>query len=152
STQIDALLEYKISIMNIEGENLDGATVYLIDHFENTVTNLSDVAYAFTSEKGTFHNRFTLQFEGEVVLGPNESALQTVLVFPNPTNGIVNIHSPNAYIKGLEVFDIRGRRFSETIKDDKNGHTIHLDRLETGVYFVKINTEKGEVTKKLIKH
>ena len=152
STQIDASLEYKISILKIEGENLDGATVYLIDNFENTVTNLSEEAYAFTSEKGTFHGRFTLQFEGEVVLGPNENVLQTVLVFPNPTDGIVNIHSPNAYIKSLEVFDIRGRRFSENIKDDKNGHTIHLELLETGVYFVKINTEKGEVTKKLIKH
>ena len=138
--------------MDIEGENLDGATVYLIDNLENTVTNLSSEAYAFTSEKGTFHGRFILQFEGEVVLGPNDSELQTVLVFPNPTDGIVNIHSPNAYIKGLEVFDIRGRRFSESIKDDKNGHTIHLELLETGVYFVKISTEKGEVTKKLIKH
>jgi hypothetical protein len=152
SSQLDEALDYKISISTIEGENLDGATVYLIDHLENTVTNLSDTAYVFASGKGTFHGRFTLQFEGEVVLGPNENVLKTILVFPNPTTGIVNIHSPNAYIKGLEVFDIRGRRFSETIKDDKNGHTIHLEQLETGVYFVKITTEKGEVTKKLIKH
>ena len=151
STQVAAELEYKISISTIEGENLAETRVYLFDNYTNTVTNLSDGDYVFTSNKGTFHNRFTVQFEGEDILGPDESTLQNIKIFPNPTTGIVNIHSPNAYIKNIEVFDVRGRRFYETIYDEKNSHTAHLDLLETGIYFLKISTEIGQVTKKFIK-
>ncbi len=151
STQMEAELEYVISISTIEGENLDQSTVYLLDNVTNTVTNLRNGAYTFTSNKGTFHNRFTLQFEGEEVLGPDDSSLQNIKIFPNPTTGIINIHSPNAYIKNIEVFDVRGRRFYETVYDEKNAHTADLDSLETGIYFLKITTEIGDVTKKFVK-
>jgi choice-of-anchor B domain-containing protein len=151
STQLDASLEYKISLATIEGENLDEATVYLIDNYTGTITNLNNEAYAFNSDKGTFHNRFMLQFEGEGVLGPDENTLQNVVIYPNPTNGVVNIYSPDAYITNIEVFDIRGRRFFEHIYEEKNEHAAHLEVLETGIYFVTITTENGKITKKLIK-
>jgi len=151
STQLDATLDYKISIATIEGENLDGATVYLIDNYTNTVTNLSQEAYAFKSEKGTFHNRFMLQFKGEIILNDTTSALKNIILFPNPTSDIVNVHSPNAYIKNIEVFDVRGKRFFEEIKEEKNAHTIHLEQLETGIYFVRITTVDGTITRKMLK-
>jgi len=151
SSQLDETLDYKISISTIEGENLDGATVYLIDHYTNTVTNLSDTAYAFTSEKGTFHGRFTLQFEGEVVLGSNDNLLDSVSIFPNPTDGMLNIVSPMDPINAIEVFDMRGRKLDNVLVNAQGNYALDISEFETAVYFITITTETGSITKRIVK-
>jgi len=151
STQIDAPLEYKISIMNIEGENLSEATVFLIDHFTNTVHTLSDEAYAFTSNKGTFHNRFTIQFEGDIILGTNANALDSVSIFPNPTEGTLNILSPAQPINSIQVYDMRGRILKSVQVSSQGNYTIDISELEAAVYFITITTDSGSVTKRILK-
>jgi Secretion system C-terminal sorting domain len=150
STQIEAELEFEISIANIEGENLESATLYLIDNYTNEVTNLSEGAYSFKSNKGTFHNRFTLQFVGEAILGSLDNPLKAILIFPNPTDGLLNIISPDEPITGVEVYDVRGRRIYET-HFINNSYTANLESLETGIYFVRITTKIGQITKKIVK-
>jgi len=151
STQLDATLDYKISIATIEGENLDGATVYLIDNYTNTVTNLSQEAYAFTSEKGTFHNRFILQFEGEVVLGTNDDELESLSILPNPTTGVLNIISPFEPILNIEIFDVRGRLLNDFSVNSQERYTIDISDLESAVYFITVNTINGSTTKRILK-
>jgi hypothetical protein len=151
SSQLDEILDYKISISTIEGENLDGATVYLIDHYTYTVTNLSEEAYAFTSEKGTFHGRFTLQFEGDVVLGSNDNLLESVSVFPNPTGGILNIVSAMDPITAIEVFDMRGRKLANVLVNAQENYALDISEFETAVYFITITTETGSFTKRVVK-
>ena len=151
SSMLEETLEYKISISTIEGENLSNATVYLIDHFANTVTNLSETGYAFTSVKGTFHNRFTLQFEGEVVLSNNDNVLDAVSIFPNPTHGMLSIISPLDPIKSISLVDVRGRVLDMIHVNDEGNYTMDISALETAVYFVKITTETGTTTKRIVK-
>ncbi len=154
STLIDEKLEYKISIENIEGVNLSNANVFLRDNFTNTIVLLEQMDssyYAFESEPGTFYNRFTLIFQSEVTLGPDENELDSVMVFPNPTSNSLTVYSPNANLRNIEVYDILGKRLAENIQGEHHGYTIELSSLETGVYFVKIDTESGSVTKKVIK-
>jgi hypothetical protein len=152
SSQLDETLDYKLSISTIEGENLDGATVYLIDHLENTVTNLSEVAYAFTSGKGTFHGRFTLQFEGEVVLGTNDNSVDAISFFPNPTSGIVNVVSPLDPITSIAVMDMRGRLIGTTLYNNQNTVQLDIHKLTSSVYFIKLSTASGNsITKRVVK-
>ena len=150
SSQIDETLEYEISLTNIEGLNLDNTTVYLYDHQENIITNLENDSYTFKSGKGVFNNRFTLLFKTERVLGPGETAIDSIDLFPNPTMKDINIFSPDAYLLNLEVFDLMGRKISQKIEETKNTYTLNLSGLKTGVYFIKIDTDKGSVTKKII--
>ncbi|RLD28314.1 MAG: hypothetical protein DRI70_03670, partial [Bacteroidetes bacterium] len=142
----------EISIANIEGDNLDGATVYLIDNYTNEVTNLSAGAYGFKSNKGTFHNRFTLQFEGEAILGSFDNSLDAISVFPNPTKGVLNIISPNESITGVEVYDVRGRRLNDIPVNSRANHTIDISDLESSLYFITIITENGSITKRILKN
>ena len=44
-----------------------------------------------------------------------------------------------------------GRKISQKIEETKNTYTLNLSGLKTGVYFIKIDTDKGSVTKKIIK-
>jgi hypothetical protein len=143
SSQLAANLEYKISISTLEGEQLEGTTVYLIDNYTNTVTNLSEVAYVFNSNKGTFHNRFTLQFEGEVVLGNNDNDLVKLYLFPNPTTGMLQIVSSMDPITHIAVFDINGRKLAEKSYSSLKIVQVDLSSYEVAMYFVKVTTESG---------
>ncbi|MEL6812915.1 MAG: T9SS type A sorting domain-containing protein, partial [Bacteroidota bacterium] len=151
STQITAELEYKISIDQLEGANLEAATVYLIDNQTATVHNLSDGAYSFSSNKGTFHNRFTLQFEGEVILGTSDIATDSIAIFPNPTDGQLNIVSPQEPITRIEVYDVRGRKVRAIDYNRLKAVQIDISTLDNSMYFLKINTLRENITKRVIK-
>ncbi len=151
STQVKEDITYEISIASLDGANLNSSQVFLIDHQEDTITNLTQENYQFKGDKGIYNNRFTLLFESDSALGSNMSVLDAITVYPNPTDQIINISSPSTYLKTIEVFDVRGRRLSEEIDEQQNFVTLKVSQLETGVYFVKIDTEAGSVTKKIIK-
>ncbi len=149
-TQIDEETAYRVSINDIQGANIETAVVYLIDNKNNNVTNLSETDYEFTAEKGQFNSRFTLQFKKIEVLGTEES-LSNVAIFPNPADTVLNIVSPNSYLENISVYDLLGRRINQNIGPETNNYQLNLASLHTGIYFVKIDTEVGTVTKKLIK-
>ena len=103
------------------------------------------------SDAGTFNNRFTLQFENEV-LGTNDLELDAVSVYPNPAENILNIVSPRAVVTAVSVYDVRGRVVNERIfTSGGTNYQVDLSELETALYFVKITTESGTITKRLIK-
>ena len=150
TTQVDDELEYVISIANAEGNQITNMTVYLVDNLLNTTTNLSQLDYAFRSGKDTYTNRFTLLFESRL-LGSNDNILDTIAIFPNPTEGIITISSPHTVIHSVEVYDISGRSVVEILSSEDNQYTLNLASLGTTIYFVKVNTEAGTTTKKIIK-
>ncbi|PKA83383.1 choice-of-anchor B domain-containing protein [Ulvibacter sp. MAR_2010_11] len=154
ASQVDAETSFVISIDNLEGEQISNAIVYLADNRENIVHNLSAGDYEFKSPIGTFNQRFTLLFEVEeevIILGPDESKLMAISVYPNPSKNTVNIYSPYAPIENVEVYDIRGRRVVEIVNREEHNYQINLNSLETAIYFVKIFTDAGSITKKVIK-
>ncbi|HET8803624.1 MAG TPA: choice-of-anchor B family protein [Aequorivita sp.] len=151
SSLLDESLDYTISIKDIQGPGFDNATVFLIDNELNILTNLSQESYTFKAEKGTYDRRFTLQFRSNDILGDTTTALEKVTVYPNPTSGILNIISPEAKITTLEIFDISGRRLKNIDLSTATHYEIDMTHLQNAIYFVKINTDMGSVTKQIIK-
>ena len=151
SSLMDEYLHYTISIKDIQGPGFENATVFLIDNELNILTNLSQETYSFNAIKGTYNKRFTLLFRSNEVLGDSASALDKVSVFPNPTNSILNIVSPEAKITSLEIYDISGRRL-QNVGISTTTHTeIDFSSLQNAIYLVKIGTDMGSVTKQIIK-
>ena len=72
-------------------------------------------------------------------------------VYPNPVNDRLYIEA-GTEINEVVVFDIYGRvqnlRNSET---QKLRNSIDVSNLKAGIYFVKINTEEGNIVKRIIK-
>jgi hypothetical protein len=153
STMIDpdSAIPYTISISAIEGSNIELATVYLVDHQENTITNLSEGDYTFLSDAATYNNRFTLQFESEVILGTSENDLEQILIYPNPTQDVLTIVSPQVEVTSAIVYDLRGRVVAEKLFTTQGTYQIDLSKLETAMYFVEITTESGTLTKRVVK-
>ena len=151
ASQVNANAVYTISLENMEGMHIGATTVYLLDNETNILTNLSESTYEFESNKGTFDQRFTLMFESDTVLDTAASILASITTYPNPTDDVVTIYSPNAVINDIEVFDLRGRRVVEIMNKEDHHYVLNLSDLETAIYFVKVSTEVGSITKKVIK-
>ncbi|PWH83454.1 hypothetical protein DIS18_02555 [Algibacter marinivivus] len=71
----------------------------------------------------------------------------TISLYPNPTLNSFSIDT-ESNIETVEVLDISGKQL-KLFK--KNINSYNIQTLVSGVYFVRIKTDKGTVTKKLIK-
>ena len=81
-------------------------------------------------------------------LSNHEVKLTKVSVFPNPVENKLNF-STKSNIKSVDVFNLRGSLISTFKKISDN--SIDLNNLKTGIYILKIATDKGTEFKKIIK-
>ena len=76
-----------------------------------------------------------------------------IVVYPNPTDGKFKVSSSEFSVTGIEVFDVFGRSvkaISPSFGGDW-GEALDISHLPSGMYFVRITTEKGMITRKVIK-
>jgi D-alanyl-D-alanine carboxypeptidase len=69
-----------------------------------------------------------------------------ITVYPNPTDGGVQIEIPNQTIQNVKVFDLQGQLIKETSENQ-----FHLRNYSNGTYLIKAQTKNGVYTYKLIK-
>ena len=81
--------------------------------------------------------------------GVNEHEIN-VSVYPNPTTGQFRIQNSEFRIQSVEVYDVFGKLISSTEVND-NDVTIDVSNYNNGVYFTRIHTDEGTVTKKVVK-
>ena len=72
--------------------------------------------------------------------------VQTVQVYPNPTNGVINIR--NAENSQVSVYDISGRLVLSYENKTSFG-TINLSKFNSGIYFVNIYKDNTTITRKI---
>jgi hypothetical protein len=78
-------------------------------------------------------------------IGINHSEIS---VYPNPFRDILNIQS-EAKIQEITVTGITGQIFLQT--DQSSGNKLELSELPSGLYLVRVKTEKGTLLLKVIK-
>lgn len=84
-----------------------------------------------------------------IPVGINEHKIN-VSVYPNPTTGQFRIQNSEFRIQSVEVYDVFGKLISSTEVND-NDVTIDVSNYTNGVYFTRIHTDNGTVTKKVVK-
>jgi hypothetical protein len=75
--------------------------------------------------------------------------VETVKMFPNPVNGdeVTIISNQNL---AVEVYDILGKKV-KIQNISANQTKVNISGLSKGIYLVRLNSENGSITKKLIK-
>jgi Secretion system C-terminal sorting domain len=72
-------------------------------------------------------------------------------LFPNPVLDFITINNPdNIQINTISVVDMNGRELLNN-KYTTTSNTINLSNLSKGIYFIQLNTDKGILSKKIIK-
>jgi hypothetical protein len=129
--------------------------VEIHNNFENAYFNFIQLlaGYSISSvDNGMILNINTPIF-GEAVfknfpLNIPEFGLNQIEIYPNPTNSLIHIKSPNSPIIKIEIFNSLG----QSIKRIRNNFdTINISDLPNGLYILKLATEFGMVNKKIIK-
>ncbi len=88
-------------------------------------------------------------FEALSVVNPVSDSLITV--YPNPVKDIVNITvKADSTIKTIELYDVQGRLLQTQLVNNVTSE-LNLSSRANGMYFVRINTDKGSKVEKLIK-
>ncbi|HEY5688214.1 MAG TPA: endonuclease [Yeosuana sp.] len=70
-------------------------------------------------------------------------------MFPNPVSGIYLNIKTNQVLK-VGVYDVLGKLIMSS-KLDSNNSKIDVSQLKKGLYLIKLDSDKGSITKKLIK-
>jgi hypothetical protein len=69
-----------------------------------------------------------------------------ISVFPNPTNGIINISNHHQVIENIILTDLNGRTINSF-----NGNNIDITNVPEGIYFLKIQTAGAVIVEKIVK-
>jgi hypothetical protein len=75
-------------------------------------------------------------------------------VYPNPTNGFLNIRINNYVGKAtIQIVDINGRLVSENKNEDFNiEKSLNLNNLQSGIYVLKVTSDSMNFTQKIVKN
>lgn len=108
-----------------------------------------------SADGGTFQN-YSIEICGTPVLSIDENNLaQSVKVFPNPSNGTINVsfESDSSKNVSLSLFDIRGRLITEQHFENNSSifnKEVRFNNLEKAVYILKIENGNNKLFKRLI--
>lgn len=97
----------------------------------------------YTNGNGT---SIRMLLSNSVAVNENE-ALEGVTMFPNPTNGIVNVRTSNSGTHNVEVTNVLGAVVGQT--SFAGSTTLDLSELSKGVYMVRVFNEAGSMVERI---
>lgn len=81
-----------------------------------------------------------------VLTAVDENAMKNVQIYPNPTSGVIVVKAE--MMNGIEVFNSLGQTI--LVKDVENDEvSLDLSSFGSGIYFISILTENGNIVKKI---
>ena len=127
----------------------------LPDMIENYMDYSSDTCKVmFTALQSTLMQEVLLRERKGLVeapLGIPGEEIDRFKVYPNPGNQIVTIASNEFSIQKITIHDLYGNQIYEMNQIENEKVHWHSKDLPLGIYFFKVHTSKGYVTKKWIK-
>ncbi|MBZ4035598.1 T9SS sorting signal type C domain-containing protein [Flavobacterium sp. 17A] len=141
--------ELTISIDHADGF-FDKQAVYLEDAITGKTIDLRTENYKFTTEVGTFADRFKLRYTSKT-LGTGDFETADNTVFVSVKSKVVKINVTKENIKDVQIYNISGQSVYNKTKIDSN--ELQITNLPSGyqVLLVKVILENGsQVTKKII--
>lgn len=93
--------------------------------------------------------KFFITVSGNLLSIKDFSLDNSISIHPNPTNDVINLSvSKSVNINSVELYNIIGKLVLKT----DNAKSLDLSHLESGVYLLKVSTDLGSLTKKVIRN
>lgn len=139
--------EFSITLDQVDGLFLDGQAVYIKDNLTNTINNLNEKPYTFSSEKGIFSDRFEIVYNTSS-LSTNNPSIDANSVVVYKSNQTLNINSGAIAMKTVELYDMSGRVIYKTENIANTKVALSDLNFQNQIVIIKITTEAGIVSKK----
>ena len=146
---IDTDKPVKISID--DKENMDGYTIYLVDLLTGQIFNL-ETPKELNLSQGTYTDRFALIFGGTALgIDDDEIANKTLIYSDNATNEIVIKNNNSQAIQKVMLYNLLGQKVKEWKNLEQKFETrLSTNELSPAVYVIKLSTDTGNISKKII--
>ena len=118
------------------GDGISSGYIRVFDMYNNLIINITG---SFTSVVNA------MIYVGNVNI--DEDAMENMIIFPNPATNFVNIQG-TANIQQVELFNLEGQRVAAEYGDVR---TLSLEGLASGMYIMKVTSDKGTTTYKVSK-
>jgi hypothetical protein len=139
---------YKIGLTNFDGL-FNSQDIFLKDKQENSIHNLKQGDYSFSSLQGTFNNRFEILFQNNLsnVSAPSINANSVVIYKPNQE---LFIDAGSILISKVKVMDARGSVLLEKEVHNTSKTSLQLSAINQ-LLFIEITSISGDsITKKYV--
>jgi len=94
-------------------------------------------------------NQYVMNVVGDLLSVEEFSLDNSISIFPNPTSDIITLDVSNRItVSSLELYNIVGKQVIKT----NNVSTLDLSQLSAGVYMLRVMTDSGILTKKIIRN
>ena len=94
----------------------------------------------------------TIIVNDNIILGAEIEEEGAVVVYPNPTQDIVKIKTPERNMYQLQLIDLSGRIITTKLLDVlATEHELDLRSFQTGLYLIKIEGNQGMFSRRIIK-
>ena len=76
-----------------------------------------------------------------------DNSIKGIKIYPNPVSDVLYIQNENVAISRMELYDVQGKQLFSMVD---NLNQINVEYLNNGIYFLKIVSDNGTITKKII--
>lgn len=129
--------------------NAGASHIYVVDDLTVPQPGITSAIYIPNDNVYSNGNAMAVRLiTSPCTVGMNDrTELQGVSLFPNPTNGIVNVNMAKAGSYSIEVMDLLGQVISTTRSNGST--TIDLRSQPEGVYMVRISSEGASTVQRI---
>jgi hypothetical protein len=121
--------------------------IYLEDRELNILHDLSQSPYSFTTNSGTYAQRFVIRYTPELAVNPFDTAAKTVQIFKR--NNQLEVVSTQEEIERVEIYDLLGRKCFEKVGINATQYTVQ-EPINLSVVLVRVYLKSGlSCTKKI---
>lgn len=143
---------FNINIDSKEGIfSYDGTSVYLEDKLLDVIHDLKESAYSFSTEVGSFDNRFLLRYTDKTLGIENNEVSERSNVSVFTRRNEITVSSVIEQIDKLFVYDLTGKLVYKNLNVESNLFTLPNLVLGNQLLLLKVQLENGElITKKVM--
>ena len=134
--EVRQLSEYNIAITYDEA--LGG---FFYDNTDNVLSKISGFGYIYV--RPNFGNP-------GVGIAPNNVSPAQLILYPNPSNGLLNVQLDGAKINRLAVYDALGKMVYSSANINDYLYKMNTKTLSSGLYFISVQTETGVLNSKFV--
>ncbi|MBQ3751581.1 MAG: T9SS type A sorting domain-containing protein [Bacteroidales bacterium] len=129
--------------------NTTSTTITLVDFISGADYEAFVVAHCANGQTSESSDTVTFHI---MDLGIQDYLEQKLTLYPNPATELVSVATDDASIRitGVEVYNLYGQLLNAIVSEE-NPMRINVSGLADGMYFVRITTDSGVVTKSFVK-
>lgn len=125
-------------------------TFKIKENASNSVgTSISNTAYIYFDVNDAIITNTTYNINSYGYLGLENDMISDLVIFPNPTSGIMHVKS-NQIIELIEVYSLDGKRLQSHNAYQKDTY-IDLGNIVNGVYLIKVSSAGNTQIRRIVK-